>query len=134
VATILDPRIKMEYFKRHWPKDWIRRARNQMQQIYDEYRSDDITMTEITVVGSTKTASDPNSFDINEWRFGKPVAKDDELKRYLNEAVLIGREKEFDVIDWWKCHEMEYPTLAKIAFDILAIPCMSVEPERAFSG
>ena len=40
----------------------------------------------------------------------------------------------FDPMKWWRGNEEEYPTLVAIAYDIFAVPCMSVEPERVFSG
>ena len=62
----------------------------------------------------------------------------DELTRYLNAAVLIleneAADDTFDPLEWWKGNAVEYPTLARIAFNVFSIPSMSVEPERVFSG
>ena len=64
--------------------------------------------------------------------------KADELTRYLNAPVLVleneATNDTFDPLEWWRGHEMEYPTLARIAFNVFSIPSMSVEPERVFSG
>ena len=50
--------------------------------------------------------------------------------------VLEGQKanNEFDALAWWKGNAMQFPTLARIAFEIYSIPAMSVEPERVFSG
>lgn len=34
---------------------------------------------------------------------------------------------------WWKIYAAEYPTLARMVWDYLAIPAMSVSVERIFS-
>ena len=50
--------------------------------------------------------------------------------------VLPGKEvnKSFDVLEWWKANKAEYPTLFRIAVELFAIPGMSAEVERIFSG
>lgn len=56
-----------------------------------------------------------------------------ELRRYLSdipEDVL----KETDIVKWWANHAKMYPTLARIAKDICAIPATSVPCERLFSA
>ena len=46
------------------------------------------------------------------------------LKSYMDEPLR-----------WWRERgEQQYPTLAKMAFDLFAIPAMSSECERAFSA
>ena len=64
--------------------------------------------------------------------------KVDELTRYLNAPVLVLENEVtndiFDPLEWWRGHEMKYPTLARIAFKVFSIPSISVEPERLFSG
>jgi hypothetical protein len=39
-----------------------------------------------------------------------------------------------DALEWWKRHSDEYPNLARIARDYLAIPATSAPAERVFSG
>jgi hypothetical protein len=38
------------------------------------------------------------------------------------------------LIEYWRAREIEWPQLALIAFDFLAIPAMSSEYERVFSS
>lgn len=56
----------------------------------------------------------------------------DEYKRYIEnwqpERLVVT-----DTIEWWQQHEMEYPILSKMAYDIFSIPSMSAECERVFS-
>ena len=39
----------------------------------------------------------------------------------------------FDILNWWKANGPKYPTLQRIARDILAIPVSTVASESAFS-
>ncbi|KAE8657886.1 hypothetical protein F3Y22_tig00116976pilonHSYRG00038 [Hibiscus syriacus] len=54
-----------------------------------------------------------------------------ELDQYLEES-LLPRVQEFGVFGWWKVNKMKYPTLSKIARDILSIPVSSVAPDSIF--
>ena len=66
------------------------------------------------------------------------MKKEDELTCYLKAPLLFLGTAEandgFDLLKGWKGNTKEYPTLARIAFDIFSVPAMSVEPERVFSG
>ncbi|KAA8538184.1 hypothetical protein F0562_027792 [Nyssa sinensis] len=55
-----------------------------------------------------------------------------ELDIYLEEQVLP-RTLDFDILNWWKANGTKYPTLQRIAQDILAIPVSTVASESAFS-
>ena len=80
-----------------------------------------------------------DDFDINQWRFGGlKVPKESELQRYLKSPLMILPGKvannNFDVLVWWKANQGEYPILSRIAIDLYAVPGMSAEVERVFSG
>lgn len=60
-----------------------------------------------------------------------PDGEDDELAAYMRQGPI--RRENLNPILWWKDHQEEYPRLSKFAFDILAIPAMSADPERTFS-
>ncbi|CAN4094589.1 unnamed protein product [Withania somnifera] len=55
-----------------------------------------------------------------------------ELDQYLEES-LLPRVHEFDVVGWWKLNRMKYPTLSKMARDILSIPISTVTTDSVFS-
>ncbi|XP_010906914.1 zinc finger BED domain-containing protein RICESLEEPER 2 [Elaeis guineensis] len=48
-----------------------------------------------------------------------------ELEQYLEES-LVPRIQEFDILNWWKLNNLKYPTLSKLARDVLAIPMSMV--------
>ena len=43
------------------------------------------------------------------------------------------RSAEFDILAWWKTNGLKYPTLQRVAKDVLAIPVSTVASESAFS-
>ena len=55
-----------------------------------------------------------------------------ELDHYL-EDDLMPRTVDFDILAWWKSNGPKYPTLQRIARDILAIPVSTVASESSFS-
>jgi hypothetical protein len=54
-----------------------------------------------------------------------------ELGDYLSAPLDISCK---DILKWWQDHEVQFPTLAHIACDYLAIPGLSVPSERSFSS
>ena len=46
---------------------------------------------------------------------------------------LLPRTQELDIIQWWQHAGLKYPTLRKIARDVLAIPVTTVASESVFS-
>ncbi|KAK7411135.1 hypothetical protein VNO78_02567 [Psophocarpus tetragonolobus] len=54
-----------------------------------------------------------------------------ELDQYLEES-LLPRIPDFDVLAWWKLNKLKYPTLSKMARDILSVPISTVDPDSVF--
>nr|GEW99499.1 zinc finger BED domain-containing protein DAYSLEEPER-like [Tanacetum cinerariifolium] len=54
-----------------------------------------------------------------------------ELDQYLEES-LLPRSHEFDVMRLWKLNELKYPTLSKMARDILTLHVSTINPESVF--
>ena len=57
-------------------------------------------------------------------------ARRDELALYLEEPPV----DHIPLMEYWKTREHDWPNLAKMAFDFMAIPAMSSECERVFSS
>ena len=55
-----------------------------------------------------------------------------EFDHFIDEGVLK-RSEDFNILGWWKSNGLKYPTLQRIARDILAIPVTNVASESAFS-
>ena len=74
-------------------------------------------------------------FDINRWRFGgRAVSKETELERYLKSLLMILEGKKANIEFDCLANQAEYPILSRIALELYAIPGMSAEVERIFSG
>ncbi|XP_075507271.1 zinc finger BED domain-containing protein DAYSLEEPER-like [Primulina tabacum] len=55
-----------------------------------------------------------------------------ELDHYLEDKVLP-RNVDFDILEWWKTNGIKYPTLMRMARDLLAITISTVASESTFS-
>jgi len=56
-----------------------------------------------------------------------------EIDRYLEDKHTFPEEK-FEILDWWKSQQQEYPILAIIAKQILGTPVSTVAVEQEFSA
>ncbi|CAG7905335.1 unnamed protein product [Brassica rapa] len=54
-----------------------------------------------------------------------------ELDQYLEES-LIPRSPDFEVLGWWSLNRTKYPTLSKMAADVLSLPFCTVSPGSVF--
>lgn len=54
-----------------------------------------------------------------------------ELDQYLEEP-LLPRVEEFDILSWWRLNRSNYPTLARVASDILSMPLSTLSAESVF--
>ncbi len=141
MATVLDPRNKYQYFYGKWNKKHWAGMRRKTESMFEEFRiSEDVAASPNI---SESSMSDSNldlfeDFDVSRWRFGNGEQSESELERYLKSPLMVlqGKEanKSFDVLEWWKANKAEYPTLFHIAVELFAIPGMSAEVERIFSG
>ena len=55
-----------------------------------------------------------------------------EFDHFIDEGVLK-RNEDFDILGWWKSNDIKYPTLQRIAKDILVIHVTIVASESVFS-
>ena len=61
-------------------------------------------------------------------------AKRSKLDNYLDDDVISSlNDINFDILTWWKNNAAIYPTLSRMARDILAIPISTISSELAFS-
>jgi hypothetical protein len=141
MAATLDPRNKHGYFIQKWEKKHWPDMRRKTESIFEEFKlSHNVGASmDISSFPSVSDGDLIDDFDISDWRFGGTrVPKDNELQRYLKSPLMILRgklaNKEFNVLAWWKANQGEYPILTQIAIDLYAIPGMSAEVERVFSG
>jgi len=71
--------------------------------------------------------------DWGQHQSAQQMSKTNELDKYLEEETMsVGVE--LDILQYWKMHSGTYPTLARMARDILAVPASTVASESAFSS
>ncbi|XP_052166871.1 zinc finger BED domain-containing protein RICESLEEPER 1-like [Oryza glaberrima] len=127
MAMIVDPSYRLENIKLHvdlhTDTDYIRCMDDILLRLFDEYSG--------KVEDSNCTKETRNEINVSRdddrlkyyRRYGYPICERPmtELDQYLQEPCLSGGER--DVLHWWKEHNLTYPTVARMARDILAMPC-----------
>ncbi|KAL6334134.1 hypothetical protein AAG906_004565 [Vitis piasezkii] len=143
IAVVMDPRFKMKLVEFSFSKIygaeaemWIKIVDEEgtevISQTYMEEGTEVIPKTEMTDGGPLLSDSDRLSdFDvyISEISGGQDMRS--ELDQYLDES-LMPRSQDFDVLAWWKLNKLKYPTLSRMASDILSIPITTVGPDNVF--
>ncbi|KAJ4757217.1 Zinc finger BED domain-containing protein RICESLEEPER 2 [Rhynchospora pubera] len=143
IACVLDPRFKLvflEYcfekiFESNQVKVKIYRIRECLRMFFDEYAQKEADKSfslpkETTSIKqedpSTNSTLMCHTTIIKEFSLYKKQVKktttQSELDEYLNEDVVDVGDASFDLLGWWKQNRLQYPVLARIARDILAIP------------
>lgn len=155
IAVVLDPRFKMKLveftFSKIYGEDaesWIRAVDDSVHELFLEYiarahplpalEEGNEGMTKIetpqegsqegTLVSSVDGLSDFEMY-INEITSSQHMKS--ELDQYLEES-LLSRAQELDILCWWKLNKQKYPTLSKMASDVLTIPVCTVAPDSVF--
>uniref|UniRef100_A0A1D1YIR7 Putative AC transposase n=2 Tax=Anthurium amnicola TaxID=1678845 RepID=A0A1D1YIR7_9ARAE len=85
-----------------------------------------VTNGSARVGGTASTGDRLLDFDIYISEMGVNQQTKCELDQYLEES-LVPRIQGFEILSWWKLNDLKYPTLSKLARDVLAIP-MSIVP------
>ncbi|KAL3532299.1 hypothetical protein ACH5RR_005820 [Cinchona calisaya] len=143
IAVVVDPRFKMKLvefsFTKIYGEDaatFVRIVDEGIHELFQEYVALPLPLTPAYIEevnnGNVK-AEDPQGltdFDMYMMETTSQQSKS-ELDQYLEES-LLPRVHEFDVVGWWKLNRMKYPTLSKMARDILSIPVSTVPIDSVF--
>jgi hypothetical protein len=151
VATVLDPRYKLIFMKVFYNTiygegssiidDELSRVKSLLYDLLLEYQESMEGMATTDGLGAASRNIAPNEgFDAFFGMFDKFVSEAPgqssylrtELDLYLEEPTLP-RTQELDIINWWQVAGIKYPTLRKIARDIMPIPVTTVASESVFS-
>jgi hypothetical protein len=133
-ALVLCPRFKWMYFEQEWPAEWVQVAKDQVQELWlSQYKnnavSDAVLEVEDVAVGKGNTSN-----EFLQWQARKVIKETvyDEYIHYCQAPIINGTDSRV----WWlePTQRKMYPNLSIMALDLLAIPSMSAEPERLFSG
>jgi len=133
LATVLDPRFKDLTFlpyNHHWHTAItadLKEAFEKEKKKADKEK-DRIPMPSNAAPKSKQPIA--GSFAAILFSDKNPVLKS-ELGAYW--SITISDKIDVDPIQWWKLHEREFPTLSKLARELLATPATSVPVESNFS-
>jgi hypothetical protein len=139
IATICDPRYNFNVFDIIWPKSTYdvrkRRAKAQWQEVYYRYsrKAAEIRVAkEVDVVYSEGSNDEEVELDSEDELYisQKKPELEPEWKRWINEPNMGPKT---DILKYWASKQYEYPVLAAIAKDHLAVPATSADSERVFS-
>ncbi|XP_010541714.1 PREDICTED: zinc finger BED domain-containing protein DAYSLEEPER-like isoform X2 [Tarenaya hassleriana] len=129
MAVVMDPRFKMKLvefsfskiFGEDAPKN-IKTVDDGIHELFNEYIALPLPLTPTYAEGGGGDPKPDGLIDFDMYIMettGQNLKS--ELDQYLDET-LLPRVQEFDVLDWWKQNKLKYPTLSKMARDILSIP------------
>ncbi|KAL6496591.1 hypothetical protein OROGR_029849 [Orobanche gracilis] len=151
IAVVMDPRFKMKLVEFSFSKiygeeaaSYVKIVDDGIHELFLEYVALPLPLTsayaEEAKGACIKFEEDPQGFgcnglgltdfDVYIMETTSQLSKS-ELDQYLEES-LLPRVHEFDVIGWWKLNRMKYPTLSKMARDILSIPVCTVPSSSVF--
>ncbi|KHN03605.1 Putative AC transposase [Glycine soja] len=152
IAVVMDPRFKMKLVEFSFTKiygedahEYVKIVDDGIHELFHEYVTLPLPLTpayaeEGNPGNHPKTGGSPGGtlmsdngltdFDVYIMETSNHQMKS-ELDQYLEES-LLPRVPDFDVLGWWKLNKLKYPTLSKMARDILSVPVSSLPPESVF--
>ncbi|KAL7152563.1 hypothetical protein ABFS83_04G105800 [Erythranthe nasuta] len=152
MAAVMDPRMKMDYVAfnstRIYGEDadtWVKIVNDSLHELFLQY----VMHSHLGPAFAEEEAIDPLvkiempcqedallssvdgliDFDIDISDIMGESHTKLEIDQYLEESILP-RVQEFDVLGWWRVNTYRYPTLSRMAFDVLSIP-MSTTPTKS---
>ncbi|KAL7596221.1 hypothetical protein Lser_V15G31442 [Lactuca serriola] len=148
MAAVLDPRYKLKFVELLLPmlygeekaKIELQNLESFVQTLFQEYESSVYggSVPDSSSFGSSISSGNRVGFNKILSDIASITRDDDEsggmseLDNYLKEK-LLPKDMEIDLLAWWKTNGIKYPTLQRIAKDILAIPVSTVASESAFN-
>lgn len=158
IAVVMDPRFKMKLVEFSFTKiygddavAYIKIVDDGIHELFNEYGALPLPLTPtypeeginstFTATNNVKTDESSSTkgrgtsnglsdFDVYILETSSQDSKP-ELDQYLEES-LLPRVQDFDVLGWWKLNKLKYPTLSKMARDILSIPVSTVPHDSIF--
>ncbi|KAE9621634.1 putative transcription factor/ chromatin remodeling BED-type(Zn) family [Lupinus albus] len=150
LAVVMDPRFKMKLVEFSFTKiygdnvhEYIKFVEDGIHELFHEYVTLPLPLTpayaEERNAGSNEMEVSPGTllsdngltdFDAYIMETTSQQTRS-ELDQYLEES-LLPRVPNFDVLGWWKLNKVKYPTLSKMARDILSIPVSAVQSDSVF--
>ncbi|KAK1583952.1 hypothetical protein Q3G72_028543 [Acer saccharum] len=142
IATILDPRYKLQFIEWAYAKlhgkdslelHGVHETLFSLFNVYMEALSPILNLSHSKQETFGPTSSEDAIFEDFDICYKEAsVSIKTEIHKYFDDERL-DRKKELDVLTWWKGQQMHYPILSHLARDVLTIPISTVASESAFS-
>ncbi|XP_050381108.1 zinc finger BED domain-containing protein DAYSLEEPER-like [Argentina anserina] len=154
IAVIMDPRYKRQFVDFTLSKiygenaeNWIKLVYDGLHELFHEYMMQMLSLPG-TLMDEGIIKSDPpeaaeasheeaadgiSEFDIYLSDITGGHQMKSELEQYLDESILAPQGQEFDILGWWKEKSTKFPTLSKMASDVLSIPISTVAADSVFN-
>ncbi|CAL4924285.1 unnamed protein product [Urochloa decumbens] len=138
IPIVLDPRFKYMFLEFRFQQAFgaaagksLRRVQKALRELFDEYSSQ---LNDCAEHGSNQDMSMDDDGPFADWcqYLSSNVEVLTELERYLTDRP-IHLSDDFDILNWWTVYSPVYPTLARIARDVLAVPASTVASETVFN-
>jgi hypothetical protein len=145
IVVVMDPRFKMKLiefsFLRFYGEEagkYVKIIDGGLHKLFLEYVRLPLPLTSAyaedgNFENNTKTEeiSDNGLTDCDVYVETTSQNTKSELEQYLEES-LLPRHQEMDVLKWWEENKLKYPTLSKMARDILTMQVSTAEPDTVF--
>ncbi|KAJ7951913.1 zinc finger BED domain-containing protein DAYSLEEPER-like [Quillaja saponaria] len=137
-AVAMDPRFKMKLveftFSRLFcekAEPLIRAVDKGLHELFTEYEG--MTKTPMSQEGSFEASFLLAGDGLSDFEIyiSEITSQQSELDQYLEES-LLPRVPEFNILSWWKLNRLNYPTLSRMASDILSIPISTLSSDSVF--
>ncbi|XP_049398392.1 zinc finger BED domain-containing protein DAYSLEEPER-like [Solanum stenotomum] len=145
IAVVMDPRFKMKLVEFSFTKIYGEEAATYVKFVEEGIHELFLEYVALPLPLTPAYAEEVNDGTLKQENGGGGLTDFDayimettsqqsrsELDQYLDES-LLPRVHEFDVVGWWKLNRMKYPTLSKMARDILSVPVSTVTADSVFS-
>jgi len=135
-SVVLNPDLGLRWLETNWTSpeqlQWLLDAKDGIKAYFERWYSKNDDDASETVLAPSSSTPRPEQSRFEQWvksRQPKLSATGSELERYYR----LEPEQVNDPVRWWIDHSNAFPRLSRFALDVLAIPAMSTDCERAFS-
>ncbi|KAG7425161.1 hypothetical protein Forpi1262_v013723 [Fusarium oxysporum f. sp. raphani] len=141
-ATVLHPGIQWAFLTRAYSgrEGWIDKARHLIQTLWEEEYRDlpaqwEIADSNLPVAVRAREYNPFDSFqdELISYPNSEEESVADEFERWQS-TKQDTFSKHDNPLEYWSAKRFKYPRVAKMAIDVLSVPAMAAECERAFSS
>ncbi|XP_022759268.1 uncharacterized protein LOC111305754 isoform X2 [Durio zibethinus] len=152
IAAVLDPRLKFRFVEFSFGEIYQCDSKMQLSKfykllmdVYYEYANEGSNLSRPASIFSdfscstTQSANDSMLKSFSRYasasNFNDVASWKSDIDCYLEEPLLplVADGELFDVLGWWRINKLKFPTLGRMARDILAIPVSVVPLDSSFN-